>query len=94
MNFLLLSAVPTAAILPIKTGFPISTLTNWYFTTSCIVFVFDGDVQHITGPNMVPCFGSSSTVMLDTFPTGMTNIISEVLFISYKLLIAPGLHPR
>ena len=37
---------------------------------------------------MVPCFTPSSTVMLDVFPTGVSTLIFEVWFISYKLLIS------
>ena len=77
---MMLSAVPTAAISSIKTDMSISTLPYWYFTASCIVLTFDVDAQHIIGPNMVPCFTTSSTVMLDVFPTGVSTTIFEVLF--------------
>ena len=40
---------------------------------------------------MVPCFTTSSTVMIDVFLTGVSTTMFEVLFISYKLLIVPGL---
>ena len=43
---------------------------------------------------MVPCFTTSSTVMLDFFRAGVSATIFEVLFISYKLPIVPGLYPR
>ena len=43
---------------------------------------------------MVPCFTTSYTVMLDVSPTGVSTTMFEVLFISYKLLIVPGLYPR
>ena len=43
---------------------------------------------------MVPYFTTFSTVMFDVFPTGVSTTMFEVLFISYKLLIVPGLYPR
>ena len=43
---------------------------------------------------MVSCFTTSSTVMLDFFRAGVSATIFEVLFISYKLPIVPGLYPR
>ena len=32
--------------------------------------------------------------MLDYSPTGVSTTMFEVLFISYKLLVVPGLYPR
>ena len=43
---------------------------------------------------MVPCFTISSTVMFDVFPTEVSTKIFEILFISYKLIIVPGLYTR
>ena len=73
---------------------PISTLPYRYFTASWISFSLDVDALNIIWPNGVPCFTTSSTVMLDVFPTGVSTTMFEVLFISYKLLIALRLYPR
>ena len=91
--FLMLTAVPTAAVSSIKIDMPISTLPYHYFTASWIAFTLDVDAQHITGPNMVICF-TTFTVIFDVFPTGVSTAMIEVLFISYKLLIVPGLYSR
>ena len=76
----MLPAVPTATISPIKTGMPISTLPYLYFTASWIAFTLDADAQHTTGSNMTFCFTTSSIVMLDIFPTGVSTTMLKVLF--------------
>ena len=58
------------------------------------MFTLDIDAQDIIGPNMVPCFATSFTVMLNVLPTGMSTKTFEVSFYLYKFLTVPGLYPR
>ena len=60
---------------------PIPTLPIWYFTASRISFTLGFDAQHIIGPNIVPCFTTSSLVMLGVFPSGVSSAM--VLYVLY-----------
>ena len=81
--FFMCFALHAVAMLSINTGI-LFILPYLYFTSFSWFLTLHVSVQHMMGPNTVPCFTTSLMFIFAVVPTGVLIIIYVSSFISYK----------